>query len=98
MQADQPLMYELFKKENIMEAKIQRSRNALGTEHNGHDATIVTFQNGAWYARHAGCYCDASRWRRFGTDKPINNLLDSISRAWNMHRPPTNTQNNQRLN
>ena len=41
--------------------------------------TIVTFQNGAWHARHAGCYCDVSKWRRFGTDTPKTSF--SISRA-----------------
>jgi len=68
----------------IVEAKIQGLRNALGT--GTRMDTIVAFQNGAWYARHAGCHCDVSRWRRFGTD------------TWNMHRPPRNTQNSQQLN
>ena len=80
---DQPLMYERFRKEKIVEVKIHRLRNTLGTG---------TFQNGAWNARHAGCYCDVSRWHRIGTDTPTASFLD------NMHRPPTNTQNSQRLN
>ena len=44
-------MYERFRKEKIVEAKIQRLRNAMGVMD-----TIVTFQNGAWHAQHAGCY------------------------------------------
>ena len=31
---------------------------------------------GAWRARHAGCYFDVSRWRRFGTDTPTTSFLD----------------------
>ena len=38
--------------------------------------TILMFQNGAWHARHAGCYCDVSRWRRFGTNTPTTSFLD----------------------
>ena len=44
-------MYERFRKEKIVEAETQRLRNAMGMMD-----TIVTFQNGAWHARHAGCY------------------------------------------
>ena len=44
-------MYERVRKEKIVETKIQRLRNAMGMMD-----TIVTFQNGAWHARHAGCY------------------------------------------
>ena len=44
-------MYERFRKEKIVEAKIQRLRNAMGEMD-----TIVTFQNGAWHAQQAGCY------------------------------------------
>ena len=44
-------MYEKFRKEKIVEAKIQRLRNAMGVID-----TIVTFQNGAWHARYGGCY------------------------------------------
>ena len=40
-------------------------------------------------ARRGGCYCDVSRWRGFETDRQP---LFSISRACNMHRPPTNTE------
>ena len=40
-------------------------------------------------------YRDVSKWRSFGTDRKP---LFSISSAWNMHRLPTNTQSNQRLN
>ena len=57
-----------------MEAKVAKSasnRNAMGMID-----TIVTFQNGAWYARHAGCYCDVSKWRTFGTDTPTTSFLD----------------------
>ena len=43
---DQPLMYERFRKEKIVEAKIQRLRNEMGVMD-----TIVTFQNGAWHAQ-----------------------------------------------
>ena len=67
---DQPFMYERFRKEKIVEEKIQRLRNVTGMMD-----TIVTFQNGAWHARHAGCYCNVSRWRRFGADTPINILF-----------------------
>ena len=28
----------------------------------------MAFQNGTWHARHAGCYCHISRWRRCGTN------------------------------
>ena len=36
------------------------------------------FQNGAWHARHGGCYCDLFRWRRFGPDKPATSFLDFL--------------------
>ena len=65
----QPFMYEKFRKEKIVEAKVQRLRNAMGMMD-----TIVPFQNGAWHARNSGCYCKVSRWRRLRTDTPINNL------------------------
>ena len=47
--ADQPLTYERFRKEKIVEAEIQRLPNALEMERDGHD----------------GYYCDANilLWR-----------------------------------
>ena len=66
---DQPLMYKRFRKEKIVEVKIHRLRNRLGTG---------TLQNGAWHDQHAGCYCDISRWRRFGTNTPTASFLDFL--------------------
>ena len=71
---DQPFMYERFRKEKIVEAKIQRLRNAMGVMD-----TIVTFQNGAWYARHAGS--QVSTWRRFGTRLRAVSFSSDLVRA-----------------
>ena len=60
-------MYKRFRKEKIVEVKIHRLRNVLGT-----------LQNGAWHARHVGCYCDISRWRRFGTNTLTASFLDFL--------------------
>ena len=62
-------MYKRFRKEKIVEVKIHRLRNALG---------MGTLQNGAWHVRPAGCYCDISRWRRFGTNTPMASFLDFL--------------------
>ena len=59
----QRFMYEKFREEKIVEAKIQRLRNAMGMMD-----TMVPFQNGAWHARNSGCYCKVSRWHRLRTD------------------------------
>ena len=67
-------MYERFRKEKIVEAKIQRLRNAMGVMD-----TIVTFQNGAWYARHAGS--QVSTWRRFGTRLRAVSFSSDLVRA-----------------
>ena len=70
----QPQIFERFRKEKTVEAKVAKSAgngNAMGMMD-----TIATFQNGAWYARHAGYYCDVSKWRRFGTDTPTTSFLD----------------------
>ena len=62
--------------------------------------------------RHAGCYCNVSKWhktnaRHAGCYCDVSRWrrfgtdrrpLFSISRAWNMHRSTTNPQNTQPLN
>ena len=44
-------------------------QSASTIEYNDSSHSIDSFQDGAKQnARHAGCYCDVSRWRRFETD------------------------------
>ena len=73
---DQSLMYERFRKEKIEEVRSKCYETRWEWECDGHDGyccdacrhTIVTFQNGAWHARHAGCHCDISWCCKFATD------------------------------
>ena len=78
-------MHKRLRNEKIVEVKIHRLQNTLG---------MGTLQNGAWHVRHAGRYCDVD-----GADLELTHQqpLFSASHAWNMHRPPTNTQNSQQL-
>lgn len=59
--------------------------------------TMVTFQNGAWHVRHAGCYCDFSRWRRFGTDTPTTLFFEFLAPGTCTDRPRTHRAANHSI-